>query len=112
MDIELRNRMAQVEQDLLAVIEESERRLEARRIIPTFPWHVRPTLLYLFMQLFAVLGRNVCVTTYVERGWNEYFAGFSNAYMLEIPARDGRRMVGYRWLSMSLIFRASRSTPF
>ncbi|XP_017036755.1 uncharacterized protein [Drosophila kikkawai] len=104
--------MDQVEQDLIAEIEEMERELIARGINPILPWNVRPTLLYVFAQLFEVLGRNLCLSTYVERGWNEYFAGLSNFYLVETPALEGRRMLGYRWFSVSLIFRASRSQPF
>lgn len=72
-----------------------------------------PRLLYYFMQLFQLLGGNVCLTTYMERGRSEYFAGFTNAYLVDAPVLDsGRPIERYRWVSLSLVFRASRSLTF
>ncbi|XP_017003675.2 uncharacterized protein [Drosophila takahashii] len=66
-------------------------------------------LLYFFTRLYDLLSGNIFFTTYVERGRSEYFAGFSNVQLLA-PFQDDRRTERYRWIHLSLFFRAFRST--
>lgn len=66
------------------------------------------TLLYYFRRLYHVLSGNIFMTTYVERGQREYFAGFSNVELVA-PFQGERQSQRYRWIHLSLIFRAFRS---
>ncbi|XP_043656143.1 uncharacterized protein LOC122622060 [Drosophila teissieri] len=66
-------------------------------------------LLYYFSRLYNVLSGNIFLTTYVERGRREYFAGFSNVQLVA-PFQGDRQSKRYRWIHLSLIFRAFRST--
>ncbi|EDX12513.1 uncharacterized protein LOC27206446 [Drosophila simulans] len=65
-------------------------------------------LLYYFRRLYHVLSGNIFMTTYVERGEREYFAGFSNLELVA-PFQGDRHSERYRWIHLSLIFRAFRS---
>ncbi|EDW95837.1 uncharacterized protein LOC6535494 [Drosophila yakuba] len=66
-------------------------------------------LLYYFTRLYNILSGNIFLTTYVERGRREYFAGFSNVQLVA-PFQGDRQSKRYRWIHLSLIFRAFRST--
>ncbi|EDV48664.1 uncharacterized protein LOC6552007 [Drosophila erecta] len=66
-------------------------------------------LLYFFTRLYNVLSGYISMTTYVERRRRVYFAGFSNVQLLTpfLGDRQGKR---YRWIHLSVIFHAFRST--
>ncbi|XP_016974838.1 uncharacterized protein LOC108041421 [Drosophila rhopaloa] len=66
-------------------------------------------LLYYFSRLYDILSGNIFLTTYVERGRSEYFAGFSNVHLVA-PFQDDQQTEWYHWIHLSLIFRASRSS--
>ncbi|XP_034485591.1 uncharacterized protein LOC117790291 [Drosophila innubila] len=50
-------------------------------------------LLYYFSKLWDLWGNfNLHLTTYIERGYNEYFAGFCSVQWFAPPQRRGRRV--------------------
>lgn len=63
-------------------------------------------VLFFFSQLFDLMWGSVFLTTYVERGRNEYFAGFSNVNLFT-PFLGDRLSSQYFWIHLSLVFRAS-----
>ncbi|XP_017067227.2 uncharacterized protein LOC108105258 [Drosophila eugracilis] len=68
-----------------------------------------PGLLYYCSKFYELLSGNIFLTTYVERGRNEYFAGFSNIQFVALLHND-RHSEQYCWIHLSLVFRAFRST--
>lgn len=105
--------------------------MNARELITDNYHSIR--LLYYFSKLWDLWGNfNLHLTTYIERGYNEYFAGFCSIQWFAPPQRRNRRFNWneldeeefefgngdgdgdgqelYRWLHMSCIFRASRSS--
>ncbi|XP_017113611.1 uncharacterized protein LOC108136763 [Drosophila elegans] len=68
-------------------------------------------LIYYFSRPYELLRGCIFLTTYVERRRREYFAGFSNVNLMA-PFQDDQQTQCYRWIHLSLIFRASRSATF
>ncbi|XP_017039834.1 uncharacterized protein LOC108087139 [Drosophila ficusphila] len=68
------------------------------------------SVLYYFTKLYDLFSGLIFMTTYVERCESEYFSGFSNVQLVAAFQGD-QQAERFRWLHLSLIFRASRS-PF
>ncbi|XP_017101914.2 uncharacterized protein [Drosophila bipectinata] len=67
------------------------------------------TVLYVFTKLFEFMWASIFTTTYVERGRNEYFAGFSNVNLVTSYHEDRNKN---KWIHLSLVFRASTFPMF